>query len=102
MTGRYYTYAEKEILDDYCGNIRCPGRDLSFHNYPMSTAFHPCNQKLQNIQHKIGYLAGTDMLLVHMTNKLALHSKRRVVALENHLKNITLVGVTSDVTHPVT
>lgn len=39
---------------------------------------------------------------MNMTKVFPLHSEGRVVALENDLENVALVGVARNVTHPVT
>lgn len=39
---------------------------------------------------------------MYVAKEVPLRSERRVVTLENHLKNIALVGVSSKFTHPVT
>lgn len=46
--------------------------------------------------------ARANVFLMYVAKEVSLRSERRVVTLENHLKNIALVGVSSKFTHPVT
>jgi hypothetical protein len=44
----------------------------------------------------------SDVLLMYVAEEVSLHSEGGVVAFENHLKNVALVGITGNLVHSVT